>query len=279
MQNHFIESNGLKQHYLEFYAGPDKPHLIMVHGITANAHAFDGVIHAGLLGQYNIYCPDLRGRGLSAKPAFAYSLQDHAMDILGLLDHLGIEEANIAGHSYGGLLSAYLCANYPDRIRKIVFIDSAAELNPNSGAMLAPVFERLSKVYDSYDAFIDSMKSAPQITFWDDFMESYYCADIQMRADGRVDTIPNLANMTSVALNVINQNWKSTFEKIMIPCVLINGTDDYNLDEPLLPRYKAKETVAIMKDCTLYSVKGNHQTMLYGANARDIAHIISDFIQ
>ncbi|RQO31528.1 hypothetical protein DBR32_06110 [Taibaiella sp. KBW10] len=279
MQNHFIESNGIKQHYLEYYAGADKPAVIMIHGITANAHAFDGVIHAGLLGEFNIYCPDLRGRGLSAKPAFAYSLQDHALDILGLLDHLKIEKANLIGHSYGGLLSAYLCANYPERVHQILFLDSAAELNPNSGQMLAPVFERLSKVYDSYDTFIESMKTSPQITFWDDYMESYYCADIQMRPDGRVDTIPNLANMSSVALNVINQNWNTTFRKIEVPCTIINATDDYNLNEPLLPRYKAEETVAMMKNCTLHFVRGNHQTMLYGKNADDIVTIIKGFFK
>jgi pimeloyl-ACP methyl ester carboxylesterase len=277
MQNHFIETNNIRLHYLEFKAEVDRPTIIMIHGITANAHAFDGIIHSGLFRQFNIICPDLRGRGLSSKPAFSYTLRDHALDIIGLLDHLNIEAAMIVGHSYGGLLTAYLCAHFPKRVNKIIFLDAAAELNPNSAQMLEPIFARLSKVYDSYDDFINSMKSAPQITEWDPFMESYYCADIQMREDGRIDTIPNITNMSTVALAVINNNWKQTFATIKVSTMLVCGTEAYTMGEPLLPPHKARETAALMEDCQLEFVNGNHQTMLYGKNAAEIAQLITEF--
>lgn len=278
MQNHFIETNNIKLHYIEFKTSDDKPTIIMIHGITANAHAFDGIIHSGLFGNYNIICPDLRGRGLSSKPAFAYTLKDHALDILGLLDHLKIEEAILIGHSYGGLLSAYICAHYPQRVKQIIFLDAAAELNPNSAKMLEPVFARLSKVYDSYDDFMGYIKNSPQITEWDPFMESYYCADIQMREDGRVDTIPNLTNMSTVALAVVGNNWQQTFSAVKVPCLLINGVDFYTLGEPLLPKHKARETAELLENCKLEFVGGNHQTMLYGENAKDVAKLIIDFV-
>lgn len=277
MQNHFIETNNITLHYLEFKAAEDKPTIILIHGITANSHAFDGIIHSGLFRQFNIICPDLRGRGLSSKPAFSYTLRDHALDIIGLLDHLNIDAATIVGHSYGGLLAAYISAHYPNRVKKIIFLDAAAELNPNSAKMLEPIFARLSKVYDSYDDFINSMKNAPQITEWDPFMESYYCADIQMREDGRIDTIPNLTNMSTVALAVVNNNWKQTFASIKVPTMLICGTDAYTLGEPLLPQHKAKETAQLMENCRLVFVNGNHQTMLYGSNAEKLAQLISEF--
>jgi pimeloyl-ACP methyl ester carboxylesterase len=278
MHNHFIETNNINLHYLEYDAPEDRPTIIMIHGITANSHAFDGVIHAKLLGNYKIICPDLRGRGMSSKPAFSYTLKDHALDIIGLLDHLKIKKAKLIGHSYGGLLSAYLCAHYPERVEKIVFIDAAAELNPNSANMLQTVFARLSKVYESYDDFINSMKNAPQITSWDPYMESYYCADIQMREDGRVDTIPNLTNMSTVAMAVINNNWKQTFSNVKVPCMLVNGVEEYTLGEPLLPEYKARETAEILKDCRLEFMGGNHQTMLYGENSLVLSELILDFV-
>lgn len=278
MENHFIESNKIKLHYISYKAPIEAPKLVMIHGITANAHAFDGLVHAGLLGKANIYSPDLRGRGLSTKPAFSYTLKDHALDILGLLDHLEIDQAILAGHSYGGLLSAYICANYPDRIKKIVFLDAAAELHPNTGAMLTPVFERLTKIFDSYEAYMEYMKHAPQITLWDDFMESYYCADIQLRSDGKVDTIPNLQNMSAVAFGIANQNWSSVFKKVRVPNILINGVGVYNLGDAILPTYKAEQTVALMPDSKLYTVDGNHQTMLYGKSAEIVSKHILDFI-
>ncbi|RYZ26362.1 MAG: alpha/beta fold hydrolase, partial [Sphingobacteriales bacterium] len=131
MTDHTIRTNNIDLHYIEHNPG-SKHTLVLIHGLTANAHAFDGLIAHGLTKHFRLISPDLRGRGLSSKPAFRYTLEDHAQDILGLLDHLEIERALLGGHSYGGLLSVYLAANYPQRVEKLVILDAAAEMNPNS---------------------------------------------------------------------------------------------------------------------------------------------------
>ena len=101
--SNFISSDGLRLHYLD-YPNPG-PTVVLMHGLTANAHAFDGLIAAGLNANYRIISVDLRGRGLSDKPLTGYTIFNHAKDILGLLDHLQIGEAFIGGHSFGGLLT------------------------------------------------------------------------------------------------------------------------------------------------------------------------------
>ncbi|WP_222841318.1 alpha/beta fold hydrolase [Hymenobacter sp. BT188] len=44
MTSHFLQTNGIRLHYLD-HAGPEPP-LVLLHGLTGNAHAFDGLIQA-----------------------------------------------------------------------------------------------------------------------------------------------------------------------------------------------------------------------------------------
>lgn len=276
MTEHFIESNGIKLHYIE-YPAQDKPVLVLLHGLTANAHAFDGLVAKGLNECFHLVMPDLRGRGLSDKPAFNYSMADHARDILGLLDHLGITKTFIGGHSYGGLLSSYMAAYFPERVGALIILDAAAEMNPNAMQMLGSTLGRLDKTFPSYDDFIEQMKAAPQNTFWDEGMESYYRADANIREDGTVNPYPNLSNIIRAATGLANEPWKEIFGRIKQPALLINAVEDYNLGEPLLPDFKAMETVNLMADCRYVKVDGNHQTMLYAAGARETVEAIEAF--
>lgn len=278
MTDHTIKTNNIDLHYIE-HNPKGSPTLVLIHGLTANAHAFDGLIAHGLTKHFHLISPDLRGRGLSSKPAFRYTLEDHAQDILGLLDHLNIGKALLGGHSYGGLLSVYIAANYPERVEKLIILDAAAEMNPNAPAMLGPTLSRLDKTFPSYESYLAEMKASPQNTFWDKNMETYYRADAHTREDGTVNPYPNLVNIIEVATGVAQQPWIETFEQVKQLALLVNGLDDYTMDAPLLPDFKAKETVALMQDCKYVAVDGNHHTMLYGDNAAHVVKAIEDFLK
>jgi pimeloyl-ACP methyl ester carboxylesterase len=277
VKDYIVKSNKIDLHVVE-HNSTGKDTLILLHGLTANAHAFDGLISHGLSEHLRLIMPDLRGRGLSSKPAFGYTLQQHALDILGLLDHLGIEQAWLGGHSYGGLLSVYIAARYPERVSKLVILDAAAEMNPNAPAMLGPTLSRLDKTFDNIDAFLKEMKGSPQNTFWDEDMEQYYRADAHVRADGRVNPQPNLPNIVEVATCVAKENWIGTFKKAQQPALLINGVENYTMGAPLLPDFKARETAAMMKQCSYVRVLGNHHTMLYGEHAQRVTEAINNFL-
>lgn len=278
MQSKFIETNHIRLHYLD-WGNNDKPLLILLHGLTANAHAFDGLVSHGLARHFHLITPDLRGRGLSDKPAFHYNLRDHAEDILGLMESLKAESIFLGGHSYGGLLSAFISSKYPERAEKLILLDAAMQMNDHVLEMLGPTLARLDKTYKNYDAYIAEMKAAPQNTFWDKDMDSYYKADANVRADGTVNPYPNLTNIIEVSADVGRQDWKQIFQSIQQPSLLVNGQDIYTLGEPLLPEVRAEETAELMQDCTLVKVDGNHQTMLYDKGAQQIVNAIINFLK
>ncbi len=65
----FVSTNGIRLHYLD-HPGEGPP-LVLMPGLTANAHSFDGLINSGLSPSLRVLALDMRGRGLNDKPALA----------------------------------------------------------------------------------------------------------------------------------------------------------------------------------------------------------------
>ena len=68
--------------------------------------------------------PDLRGMGLSAHPDTGYTKKNQALDIVGVMDALKIESADLVTHDIGDMVGYALAAQYPSRITKWVVIDA-----------------------------------------------------------------------------------------------------------------------------------------------------------
>ena len=274
--SNFVKANGIRLHYLDY--GGNGPVLVLLHGLTANAHAFEGVLAAGLAAQFRVITVDLRGRGLSDKPFWGYSMHKHAKDIIGLLDKLQLKSVFMGGHSFGGLLSIYLGRFFPERVKRLVLIDAAARMHPNTREMLQPAMSRLGKTFPSFQAYLDSVKHAPYNTFWEETMRSYYQADVQELSGGKVKPRSNPRHIQLAVLNVLKEPWPVYLSKQSKPALLLNATEPYTLNAPLLPPENALETVSLMPDCRYEAVAGNHQTMLYGPGARQIADAVSNFL-
>lgn len=277
--SHFIRTNHITLHAIERGTG-DKS-LILMHGLSANAHCFDGYFRAGLAEQLRVVTVDLRGRGLSDKPADNYSMAEHARDIIGLMDALGIDKAVMGGHSFGALLSIYLAHHYPYRVSKLVLIDAAARLHPNVREMVAPSMFRLGKVWPSFKEFITEIKNAPYLTGrWTDDMLPFYRADVYEQPDGSVTTYSQLAHISEAVTKALSEPWLDMIGSVRQSAVLIHADDPYGpIDgDPILPAEYALETVQMMPDCCYVHVPGNHLTMLFGAGALATVQAIRDFL-
>ncbi|MFC2187740.1 alpha/beta fold hydrolase [Fulvivirgaceae bacterium LMO-SS25] len=278
MQSKYIQTNGVRLHYLE--AGRGKP-IIVMHGLTANANAFDGLIAHGFADLGHIYSVDLRGRGKSEQPPADYSMKAHSKDIIGMMDLLGLEKVILVGHSFGALMSWYLFSLIPHRIEKIVFIDAAARLHPDTRELLQPTMSRLGKIYTSYKEYMNWVREAPFLAdAWDEDMQSYFDADIEFLADGQVTSRSKPVHIIEAVNGVFEENWEPLIRNTSIPSLLINATGAYGDENspPLLPKELAKETVEMMPNCQYLEVEGNHQTMMYGKGAKQIVQAIKDFL-
>jgi 3-oxoadipate enol-lactonase len=74
---------------------------------------------------------DLRGHGASPAPPGPYSLSALGADLLALLDRLEIDHASLCGVSIGGMISIWVAANAPDRVRRLAVCCTSAHLDPD----------------------------------------------------------------------------------------------------------------------------------------------------
>jgi len=276
----FMRVKGIRLHCLDHPGG--EPPLILMPGLTANAHAFDGLIKAGLSPALRVLALDLRGRGLSDKPDSGYGMAEHAADVLGLLDALGLEQVVLGGHSFGGMLSLYMAAQHPERVARLVVIDAAGAFHPQVRELIQPSLDRLGTVYPSWEAYLAAVRHMPFYQdWWDPTIESAYQADVEIRADGTLKPRSRPEQIGAALDGVLGEDWPSHLAAIRQPMLLLNALGAYGPSgtPPVLPREQALETVAAVADGHYVEVPGNHMTMLYGAGAQGIVEAVMAFVR
>jgi pimeloyl-ACP methyl ester carboxylesterase len=275
----FATVNGIRLHYLD-YPG-EHPTLVLMPGLTANARSFNGLIRAGLSPRFRVLALDLRGRGLSEKPASGYRMVDHANDVLGLLDTLGLKQVVLGGHSFGGLLSFYMASRYPEYISKLIILDAAGSIHPKVMELIKPALDRLGKVLPSWDAYIKLVKQAPYWAgYWDEDVEHYYRADVRINADGTVQSQSQPEAMVEAIRCALDEPWDEHIAAIQQPVLLLNAPGPYGPvgTPPLLPRENALATVKALTNAHYVEIPGNHVTMLFGEGSKQTVRAITAFL-
>jgi pimeloyl-ACP methyl ester carboxylesterase len=115
-----IPLNGTTIHLTTLGEGPD---LILVHGMAANLAFWFPRLAPALARDHRVILFDLRGHGLSDMPPSGYTPGDHAADLGAVMDHLGIEKADVVGHSFGGTVALEYAARNPERVRTLTIAD------------------------------------------------------------------------------------------------------------------------------------------------------------
>ncbi|MFL2639834.1 MAG: alpha/beta fold hydrolase [Dehalococcoidia bacterium] len=121
--------NGISIFY-EIIGNSDYPTLVMTHGLGGHGRAYENLIPE-FSKRYKLLLWDMRGHGQSDRPKAedgVYTRDQHASDLAGLLDSLGIDQAHIHGHSLGGLVAQQFVISYPEKTKSLIIQDSSAEI-------------------------------------------------------------------------------------------------------------------------------------------------------
>ena len=103
--------------------------LVLLHGFPLDHHLWDEIVPL-LKDSFDLIIPDLRGFGESETIDTPYTMKDYASDIAGLLDHLSIQKAAVAGHSMGGYVALAFASAYPERVSGLALVSSQAPADP-----------------------------------------------------------------------------------------------------------------------------------------------------
>jgi pimeloyl-ACP methyl ester carboxylesterase len=123
VHSEFVTVNGYKMHYL--VGGTGRP-LVLVHGLGSRGADWANLIPRLIDGGHRVYALDLLGYGRSAQPRDAsYSISNQAVMVEGFLDSQHLHQVDLAGWSMGGWIAMRVALQQPERIRRLVLLDSA----------------------------------------------------------------------------------------------------------------------------------------------------------
>ena len=111
---------GLDIHYKCLGSGPP---LVMIHGSGNDWHEWQENLTFFARG-FRVYAPDMPGFGLSQSPGSPLSPSWSASFLRDFMEATGIEAAHIIGHSLGGIVALYLALSFPDKVMRLVLVDS-----------------------------------------------------------------------------------------------------------------------------------------------------------
>lgn len=122
----FVDMIGGRLHYLHAGSGAA---MFLIHGLVGTCANWRNNIEA-LAQNASVYAIDLLNMGKSERvEGLDVSLKATANRIVAAMDALGLAEADIVGHSYGGAIALMLAALHPDRVRRLILF---APANPYS---------------------------------------------------------------------------------------------------------------------------------------------------
>jgi 3-oxoadipate enol-lactonase len=113
------------QLYYEWHGDAAAFPLVLINGLLADTTGwmFQTEPYAT---HFRLLLYDCRGQGQSATPPGPYPTDQHAQDLVALLDALGVQQTHLVGLSNGGAVAMTVAATYPERVARLVVADSYA---------------------------------------------------------------------------------------------------------------------------------------------------------
>jgi pimeloyl-ACP methyl ester carboxylesterase len=132
---HLVRVNDIEMGYR--IRGTGQP-LLLLHGFGGCGQDW-GPFIPRLATQYQVIVPDLRGHGASTNPANVFTHRQSAVDVLALLDHLGLRRVRAMGISTGGMTLLHMATSQPERVEAMVLIGATSYFPTEARAIMRAV--------------------------------------------------------------------------------------------------------------------------------------------
>ncbi|MHA1466523.1 MAG: alpha/beta fold hydrolase [Promethearchaeota archaeon] len=170
MADEFVEVNGIKLCY-DVHGNGDP--VVLLHGFSDRKEHWRAQV-GGLSKYFKVIRLDNRGAGKSERPDGEYSMEVYASDVAGLMECLEINKAHIIGHSMGGMISQNLAISYPNKVNKLILLNTLPGFKPPGEPLEDFVtMQRESAIKgqeailnDPDNAFVDGAKTSYSRKFW-----------------------------------------------------------------------------------------------------------------
>lgn len=258
--------NGVNIAYRVFGGGPP---LMLVMGYRLNSSAWPQDFLAALSRRFTVIVFDNRGTGLSDKPVEGYALSNMAADACGLLDHLGIERANVLGYSMGGAIAQHFALDFPDRLSALAL---CATLCGGSKSVYAR--PHVARTMHDIEGLTpeQAARRAWELTYAPAYLAAERDAvETQMRREIARPTPLHAADLQFQAL--IDFDCSSDLSEVRAPTLVLTG----DLDQ-LVPPRNSKVLAELIPRSQLVLIAGCGHRVMWEA-PEQTATVIGDFFE
>ncbi|MFT3695516.1 MAG: alpha/beta hydrolase [Kofleriaceae bacterium] len=153
-----VVANGVRHHVQRIGKRGARP-VTFIHGLVMdNLSSFYFTLANPLAETRDVVLYDLRGHGMSERPTDHYDVPSLVEDLRQILDALEIDQTDLVGNSFGGLIALAFAAAHPTRVGKIFLIDAHTGIAGWADQMTATLSlkgdARDSKIAESFQSWL-----------------------------------------------------------------------------------------------------------------------------
>jgi pimeloyl-ACP methyl ester carboxylesterase len=200
---------------------PTAPLVLLLHGLSAHLHSFDFLVDRLAGRNLQLVAVDLRGRGRSEiTAAGTYGLDAHSRDVLEIATLLGAQQFDLVGWSMGALVGIGVAALAPQRLRRLVLIDHAGNMDAGPIDKITKGLDRLELAMDQPQTYLDAIRLGGGIKPWSPFWDNYYGYELQPCRDGFKATTSKMACLEDLN-KLMHEDFPAMWKHLSMPTLLI----------------------------------------------------------
>ena len=231
IRSEWIEVEGLRIHYL--MAGQTDAPVLLLHGGGYDSAFRSYKQSIGPISQYHrVFAPDWPGYGESDKPKLRYTT-DFYVDFLGhLMDALGLEKASLVGISMGGAISLGFSLHSPERVEKLVLVDSHGLGKEVPGRVMSYVMVRLPLLNRLVWAAMGRSRRMIRWSLQSVFYDPQAVTRSLVEEDFQVAKKPGEGQAwrywlgSEIGLGGFHTNFVDEFHTLDVPTLILHGAED-----------------------------------------------------
>ena len=217
----YVDVNGVHLYHEE--QGEGSP-LILLHGGMLSIDLNFADLIPELATRHRVIGVELQGHGRTGDIDREITPAALASDIVGLLDHLGIDRAHVLGHSMGGAVALELAVSYPDRVRSVVPISASVRMEGMHSDLLDPTKHATSTRMPTADDFAAMQSTYQRLSPHPEHFNEFLASLSKANSDLQGWSDEQLAAITAPALLVIGDRDFTTVEHGALMLELIPGS-------------------------------------------------------
>jgi pimeloyl-ACP methyl ester carboxylesterase len=165
-QRGYAPVNDLQMYY-EIHGSGGVP-VVLLHGAYMNTGLMEFLL-SGLANTRQVIAVDLQGHGRTADVDRPITYEQMAEDVAGLVEHLGVSQADIVGYSMGGSTALLFAMRHPERVRKVVMASGQYRLDGLYPEVIAGIAEFTIEMmlatpwYEEYTAVAPNPEDFPTL--------------------------------------------------------------------------------------------------------------------